>query len=570
MNPLKKYLSQMSSIKRSAAGVNETSYYGTLETLFNEAGKGLKPKVQCIITLANKGAGNPDGGLFTPEQFQKRSNDLKDGQLPSRGAIEVKGTAEEVEVIKDTKQVAKYLGKYGQVLVTNYRDFLLVLLDKDGTPKALERYSIAADEAAFWNKADYANDSNDAENERLLDFLSRVMLHQAPVTKPADVAWFLASYAREARARVEVADLHTLDTLRKALEESLGIKFDGEKGEHFFRSTLVQTLFYGVFSAWVLWNKGKPTSSETFNWKTAVWQLKVPIIAVLFAQLTMPMNVKQLNLEEVLDWTENVLNRVVRDEFFAYFAQEHAVQYFYEPFLEAFDPELRKQLGVWYTPQEVVRYMVERVDQALREELNLPDGLADESVYVLDPACGTGAYLVEVLRRINKTLEEKGEEATRGIKLKKAVMSRIFGFEILPAPFVVSHLQVGLLLEELGVGFSDDKNERAAVYLTNALTGWDEHAKKKLPFREFEDERDHAENIKQKIKILVILGNPPYNSKPKKGKFDIFYSSAEQMSPSIDISAYTDGLSKPVARGGLGNHEKHRECRTIHSVLSAC
>lgn len=501
----------MSAIRRSAAGVKETSYYGTLEALFNEVGKSLKPKVRCVINLANKGAGIPDGGLFTPSQFQKSSNNLVEGQLPERGAIEIKGTGDSVDIIKDTTQVAKYLGKYGQVLVTNYRDFLLVTLDENKTPKALERYSIAEDEKAFWDKADGHRTITEIENERFVEFLRRVMLHRAPLAKPEDVAWFLASYARDARARVEASDVSALATIRKALEESLGIKFEGDKGEHFFRSTLVQTLFYGIFSAWVLWHKRKPTTSEKFHWKTAVWELRVPMISVLFEQIATPSNLKQLDIVEVLDWTENVLNRVVREEFFAKFAEEHAVQYFYEPFLQAFDPELRKELGVWYTPEEIVRYMVERVDRVLREELNLPDGLADESVYVLDPACGTGAYLVEVLRRINQTLTEKGEDSIRGQKLKKAVMSRVFGFEILPAPFVVSHLQIGLLLEQLGIGFSDDKKERAGVYLTNSLTGWDEHPKKHLPYPEFEQERDLADDVKRNKPIIVILGNPPYN-----------------------------------------------------------
>ena len=89
-------------------------------------------------------------------------------------------------------------------------------------------------------------------------------------------------------------------------------------------------------------------------------------------------------------------------------AKGEAVPYFYEPFLQAFDPDLRKQLGVWYTPTEVVRYMVARVDKALKDDLGIPDGLAGENVYVLDPCCGTGAYLAEVLRRIAANLRGKG------------------------------------------------------------------------------------------------------------------------------------------------------------------
>lgn len=92
--------------------------------------------------------------------------------------------------------------------------------------------------------------------------------------------------------------------------------------------------------------------------------------------------------------------------FFTSFDEGAAVQYFYEPFLKTFDPELRKELGVWYTPREVVKYMVERVDRVLREDLNRPAGLADPNVYVLDPCCGTGAFLAETLNRIAKTLAE--------------------------------------------------------------------------------------------------------------------------------------------------------------------
>ena len=512
MKEITKYLRRMSEIRRTGSAVKETSFYGTLENLLNDIGKSLKPKVRCIINLQNRGAGLPDGGFFTTNQFQRNSNELIKGQMPERGAIEIKGTGDDVRKIADTKQVDDYLNKYRQVLVTNYRDFLLVRLDENNRKEYLESFSIGVDETDFWRIADNPKEFSEQERERFAEFLKRVMLSNAPITKPEDVAWFLASYARDAKARIENTDISALETIRTALEDSLGIKFEGEKGENFFRSTLVQTLFYGVFSAWVLWHKRKAKTEDKFNWRTAVWELRVPMISVLFEQIATPSNLKNLDLVEVLDWTGNVLNRVVRAKFFASFAEDDAVQYFYEPFLKAFDPDLRKELGVWYTPPEIVEYMVERVDTVLREELGLLDGLADESVFILDPACGTGAYLVEVLRRINQTLEEKGEDAARGQKIKAAVASRVFGFEILPAPFVVSHLQIGLLLEKFGVGLSEKNNERAGVYLTNSLTGWDEEPKKKLPYPEFEEERDNAEKVKKETKILVVLGNPPYNA----------------------------------------------------------
>ena len=114
-----------------------------------------------------------------------------------------------------------------------------------------------------------------------------------------------------------------------------------------------------------------------------------------------------------------------------------------------------------------------RVDRVLREELGGPDGLADPRVYVLDPCCGTGAFLVEVLHRIAATLRDKGGDALLAHDLKRAAVERVFGFEILPAPFVVAHLQIGLLLQAFGAPLSGTRKERVGVFLTNALTGWE-------------------------------------------------------------------------------------------------
>ncbi len=116
---IENYLRRMSEIRRTGSAVKETSFYGTLETLFNEVGKTLKPKVRCIINLKTSGAGIPDGGFFTPNQFQKQSSENIKGQLPERGALEIKGTSEDVLKIARSEQVAKYLRTYRQVLVTN-------------------------------------------------------------------------------------------------------------------------------------------------------------------------------------------------------------------------------------------------------------------------------------------------------------------------------------------------------------------------------------------------------------------------------------------------------------------
>lgn len=523
---LEQYLSELRAIRRIGAGVAETSYYPALSNLFNAVGKTLKPKVRCIINISNQGAGLPDGGLFTADQFQRQTDASgggtpKAGQLPARGAIEAKGTKPNVKAIAASQQVKDYVQKYGIVLVTNLREFVIVERGPNGQPVERESFALADDEQDFWqHKAAHPRSTAQTKGEPFIEFIKRACLHAAPLTNPKDVAWFLASYARDALFRVErQKELPALQTVRAALEEALGMKFTGDKGEHFFRSTLVQTLFYGVFSAWVRWHKDTPGTPGSgpktkFDWRTAEWSLHVPFIRTLYEEVAKPSRLGPLGLVEVLDWSAGVLNRVNRAEFFQSFEDEHAVQYFYEPFLEAYDPDLRKALGVWYTPPEIVKYQVARVDRVLREELDLPDGLADPNVIVLDPCCGTGAYLVEVLHSIAATLRDKGGDALVASDLKQAAMNRVFGFEIMPAPFVVSHLQLGLMLQAQGAPLSQQRGERVGVYLTNALTGWEPPKGPKqqvMHWAELQQERDAAEHVKRDKKILVVLGNPPYN-----------------------------------------------------------
>ena len=379
-------------------------------------------------------------------------------------------------------------------------------------PPKLETFRLAASSADFDKELQQPKALANKTGPALAEYLGRALSHRAALAEPRDLARLLASYARDSLARVEASgDAPSLNAVRSALEEALGVKFEGERGAAFFRSTLVQTLFYGIFSAWVLWARQTPEPKGPFDWHDSAQLLRVPVIRELFWQLSNPGQLQPLGLNEVLDWTAAALDRVDRKAFFARFNEGEAVPYFYEPFLEEFDPALRKQLGVWYTPTEVVRYMVARVDRALKDDLGIEDGLAAENVYVLDPCCGTGAYLAETLKRIAANLQGKGLGALAGAQVKKAATERVFGFEIMPAPFVVAHLQVGLTMQALDAAFSDDGEERASVFLTNALTGWEPTPQKPLPFLELEQERERAERVKRETPVLVILGNPPYN-----------------------------------------------------------
>ncbi len=531
------YLSRLVEIRSTGGATSETSYYSALEGLLNDVGRLLDPHIVCNGQLRNQGAGHPDFGLYSKKQCQKGEPKPGQGEIPERGVVEVKPLADDIWQTSKGKQASKYFDRYKLVLVTNYRNFRLIGEDDAGKPIQREFYSLASDEVGFWAAAAHPIKTGDEHAVHFIEFLQRVLMNAAPLTKAEDVAWFLASYARDALATLEEKDATALAPLRQALETALGIKFEGDKGDHFFRSTLIQTLFYGVFSAWVIWAKNGGIGK--FDWRLAGFILTVPMIRALFEEIAKSGRLKPLGLMDVLDRTGEALNRVDRGEFFKTFDTGQAVQYFYEPFLEAFDPELRKEMGVWYTPPEIVRYMVARVDRVLRTELGVADGLADKNVYVLDPCCGTGTYLVEVLRKIEETLRSKGDDALIGDDVKEAARQRVFGFEIMSAPFVIAHWQVGNLLASahLKAPFDASKGERPAIYLTNSLTGWEPPIgpKATLPlFPELEQERDQAEHVKRDVPILVVIGNPPYNA---------FAGTSPEEEQGL-VTAYKEGLAK--------------------------
>ena len=399
------YFTGLRQVRASGGATGERSSYLPLGNLLNAVGATLKPKTFCISELADQGAGHPDFGLYAARQVQKGRP--KEGQIPERGVVEVKPADDDAWQTADSDQVSRYWDRYRLVLVTNTRDFILIGEDAAGGPAKLEGFRISDNAEEFDRLLETPRKLAHKVSVGLSEYLVRALSHRARLAEPKDLAWLLASHARDALARVEAAgDAPSLAAVQAALEEALGVRFEGEKGARFFHSTLVQTLFYGVF---------------------------------------------------------------------------------------------------------VVRYMVARVDKALKEDLDIPDGLAADNVYVLDPCCGTGAYLAEVLRRIAANLENRGLGALAGARVKEAATRRVFGFEIMPAPFVVAHLQVGLTMQELDAALADDGKERAQVFLTNALTGWEPRATKPLPFPELEEERDRADRVKQETPILVILGNPPYN-----------------------------------------------------------
>lgn len=314
MDPVERYLTELALLRRTGAGVEELAGYPALKNLLDEIGDKVKPKVRTIMSLRNLGGGLPDGGLFTATQFARgRTDQPRDPATPDVAAIEVKGTSEDINTIIASDQVNKYLARYGQVLVTNYFRFVLMVQDRHGGAKKADEFDLAADEATFRRDiAAHPRKYAQEPGERFTEFLTRVLRSRARLTEPADVAWMLASHARDAMEILGHRDLPSLATIRTSFEEALGIGFEGEEGNHFFRSSLVQTLFYGIFSGWVLWSRQHAEPEAVFDWKDAGWTLHVPMISALFDQIATRRVLGDLQLVPVLERTGEVLNRVDR------------------------------------------------------------------------------------------------------------------------------------------------------------------------------------------------------------------------------------------------------------------
>ena len=185
---------------------------------------------------------------------------------------------------------------------------------------------------------------------------------------------------------------------------------------------------------------------------------------------------------------------------------EDPVIHFYETFLKKYNPDLRFQRGVFYTPPQVISYIVRSVDSLLKTELNRPDGLADNNTLILDPATGTGGFLLTVLDRIKAYITETYGTGEWTQYINAALIKRVFGFELLVAPYTIAHLKLNLFLQAQGWRV----DERLGIYLTNTLEQPDE-MQPSIPFAGFiSDEANAALSVKRDKPLLVILGNPPY------------------------------------------------------------
>ncbi len=291
-----------------------------------------------------------------------------------------------------------------------------------------------------------------------------------------------------------------------------------------FADVYAQTIAYGMFAA----RLHDPTL-PTFSRQEAAELIPKsnPFLRKLFAYIAGP------DLDDRIKWIVDNLVEIflasdVEDILKNYgkaTKTEDPIIHFYETFLSEYDPKLRKARGVWYTPHPVVNFIVRAVDDILKTEFDLPQGLADTSkikikvdqqgkkvekevhkVQILDPAAGTGTFLAEVIRQVHSKFE--GQQGIWSNYVEQHLLPRLNGFEILMASYAMAHLKLDLLLTE--TGYKPTTNQRFKVYLTNSLE--EHHADTGTLFANWlSAEANEANQIKRDTPVMCVIGNPPYS-----------------------------------------------------------
>lgn len=374
--------------------------------------------------------------------------------------------------------------------------------------------------------------------------------HREVIATSRDLSIRLAELALAIRDRIRAGlkietDRGPLTRLMKAFQEALVHDLDADR----FADMYAQTIAYGLLSARI----ANP-DANTADHLAAQIPVTNPFLKELMETFLHVggrrgkaggpgIDFDELGLSEVVELLDDAnMEAVVRD-FGDRNPQEDPVIHFYEHFLAAYDKKQKVSRGVFYTPRPVVSYIVRSVDELLRTQFSLEDGLADTTTWgemvknnkglmipdgvspdqpfveILDPATGTGTFLVEVIDLIHRRLSEKWKaegsserrvEALWNEYVPTYLLPRLHGYELLMAPYAIAHLKVGLKLYETGYHFGSD--ERARIYLTNALESASDYSGT-LAFAipALAHEADSVNQVKADQRFTVIIGNPPYS-----------------------------------------------------------
>ncbi|MBQ6208878.1 MAG: N-6 DNA methylase [Prevotella sp.] len=334
---------------------------------------------------------------------------------------------------------------------------------------------------------------------------SAKLLAEAMAAKAKVIATVLGR-AMEQDGCDEDHDLHTkLAAFQKFLVHDMTVAQ--------FTDFYAQTIVYGLFVARIY-----DRTPETFSLQEAADLIPAinPFLKKIFKHLALA------DLHSGIRWIVEDLVAIFRVTEMAEVMRNYGkdpLVHFYEEFLEQYNPKIREDFGVWYTPREVVTFIVDAVDVILQHQLGVKRGIADNTmmtfkgkpfhrVQILDPATGTGTFLAVAAEKIYGRY--KGQEGLWPEDVVRHVIPRLNGFEYLMAPYTMAHLKVAtsLHLDEL----QEQLPERLQIFLTNSLE--EDHPEESLDFAKFiTDESNAASSIKRDTPVMVVMGNPPYNER---------------------------------------------------------
>ncbi|MBO1063437.1 MULTISPECIES: type ISP restriction/modification enzyme [Nostocales] len=495
MNNLQTYIQEITQIYQQQ-NATEHTYRPALKKLIDS----LDSQIQAINEPKRIACGAPD---FV----------VKNGILEI-GHIEAKDIGISLKKVEKTTQMGRYFQALGNLILTDYLEFRwyiqgeLKLTASLGTIDKNKKIKV------------------DKEGIQEVDQLLRqFLLAKVPqVTTPKDLAKRMASLAQLMRDAIKTA-LHDVDNggmLRQQLESFQRVLIKDLTVEQ-FADMYAQTICYGLFAA-----RCNTDNVNTFSRETAAFKLPKtnPFLRSIFGQIAGP------DLDDRISWAvdnlANILQQTEMAEILKDFGKrtrrEDPVVHFYETFLAEYEPKMRESRGVYYTPEPVVDYIVKSVDYILKHKFNISKGLADSKkikipnpkgegtiethqVLILDPAVGTGTFMHSVIDFIyDKFKSQKGMWSSY---VSQHLLPRLFGFELLMAPYTVAHMKLGLQLQELGYDFISD--ERLRIYLTNTLQEAFQIPAADGFMNRIRDEAEAAKDIKQDVPVMVILGNPPYS-----------------------------------------------------------
>ncbi len=464
----------------------EATHYGTLATLL----EALADDVTAIVQPQHvRDCGAPDIAI-------------KRGQA-AVGYVECKDIGQNLDKWEKDEQLLRYRDSLPNLILTDYLEFRWYV---EGERRGEARLGWLDREGKVRSTKEGVNDVG--------ELLRAFLLTEPPIAATAqELARYMAGAAQMIRNMTgqalnkeeEGGELHgQLQAFRDTLIPDLDYAQ--------FADMYAQTIAYGLFSA-----RYNVPAGTKFTREHAAFDLPKtnPFLRDLFNQIA------GIDLDQSIVWIVDelaeLLNRAEMGEIAADFARrpgrEDPVVHFYEDFLREYDPKEKKLRGVYYTPEPVVKYIVRSIDYLLKEKFDKPLGLADEEVYILDPASGTGTFLYFVIDQIHKNVcDQLGQGAWKSY-VQERLLRRVFGFELLMAPYTIAHMKLAIQLQDLGYDFRGD--ERLGIYLTNSLEEAIELAEGQLRLgieRTIAEESEAAGDIKRTKPIMVVLGNPPYSS----------------------------------------------------------